>query len=122
METRRTDGDLPLGKIFAVLIEDLDAVVIAIVYKHTSRLDVDSHAVHVIHIAGPRFLTSVSRLPEIQKELPICIELRDARPVISVGDIESSVGQPRDERRAVEVARISARNVGGADRLQKLLA
>src|SRR5206468_7943404 len=39
MEARRTDRDLPLGKIFAVLIEDLDAVVLAIVDKHAPSLD-----------------------------------------------------------------------------------
>src|SRR5688572_19364194 len=46
VEARRTDGDCPLGKVSAIFVEDLDAVVVAIVDEHTPRLEVDGDAVH----------------------------------------------------------------------------
>src|SRR4029077_18928638 len=39
VEARWSHRDLPLGEVFAVLVEDLDAVVVAIVDEHAPRFE-----------------------------------------------------------------------------------
>src|SRR5262249_5345689 len=65
VQARRAHVDLPLGEVLAVLVEDLDAVVVAIVDEYAPRLDVNSHAMHVVHVARARFLARVAVLAEI---------------------------------------------------------
>ena len=77
---------------------------------------------HVVHVARARLLPGVAPLAEIEQELALRVELRDARAVVAVGDVEAPVGQPRHEGRPVEVRRVRAGNVRRADRLDELLA
>ena len=61
-------------------------------------------------------------MPKSNRNLPSRVELRDARAVVPVGHVEAPVGQPRHERRTVEVGAVGAWNVRRADRLHELLA
>src|SRR3954470_19386001 len=88
VKARRAHVDSPLGEVLAVLVEDLDAVVVAIVDEHAPRLHVDGNTMYVVHIAGPRFLARIARLAEVEQELATRIELRDACTVISIGHVE----------------------------------
>ena len=88
--------------------------------RRVSKIDGD--AVHVVHVARPRFLARLASHAEIQQELPLRVELRDAGAVVAVGHVEAAVGQPRHEGRSIEMRAVGARHVRRADRLHQLLA
>src|SRR5262245_52668837 len=104
MEAGGADGDPPLGEVRALLVEDLNAMVVAIVDEDAFRLEIDRHPMDVVHVPRTRLLPGLAGLPEIELELPAGIELRDARAVIPIRHVEAPIGQPRHECRTVEVS------------------
>ena len=97
-------------------------MVLPIVDEYLSRLRIDGDAVHVVEVAGPLLAGRRPFLSPCHQELAVLVELHDARVGVAVGDIERAVGQPRDERRPVEMLVIGGVYVRLADRLQQPLA
>src|SRR2546428_4029067 len=56
VHVRRRIADAPLVEEFAVLIEDLDAMIVPVIDKHTAGLDIDCDAMHAVEVAGARFI------------------------------------------------------------------
>src|SRR5947209_4035118 len=83
MQARWFHGNLPFRKVLAVLVEDLDAVVVAVVDEDAPRLDVDRNPVNVVHVTRPGFLSRIAGLAEVQEEIAIRVELGDARAVVA---------------------------------------
>src|SRR5215471_10067878 len=117
VHARWIDVELPLRKIFAVLVKNLDAVIVAVIHEHAPGLQVDGDAMDIVEIAWPGFLAGITVLPPGHDELAVLVELRHARAVITVGDKERAFGQPGDEGRAVEMRRIGAGYIRRADGL-----
>ena len=122
VQARGIGVDFPVVEELPVLVEHLDAVVVAIVDEHAAAHRIDGHAVHVVHVAGTRLVRRIALDAPLHQELPVLVELRDARAGVAVGDEERAVGQPVDERRPVEVRRVRALHLRRADRLHELLA
>ena len=81
VEARRADGNLPLLEVLAVLVEDLDAMVVAVVDEYAPRLDIDANAMNVVHVAGARFLARLARHPKVERNLPLRVELGTRVPL-----------------------------------------
>ena len=118
--------EAPLAEVLAVLVEHLHAVVLPIVDEHLPRLRIDGDAVDVVHVAGTllrrRAAAGCAGLAPRHQVLAVLVELHDARVRVAVGDEERAVGQPRHERRPVEMLVVGRVHVRLADRLQQLLA
>src|SRR4029077_18577380 len=104
----RLVADMPFIEIFAVFVEDLNAMVAAIVDEDVARLRVDSDAVHVIEVAGALVVGRRALLSPIEEELAVLIELGHARSVIAIGDKKAAVRQPDDVGGPVEVRAVGA--------------
>src|SRR5260370_16247727 len=55
VEARRTGVDFPFVEVLAIFVEDLNAVIIAVVHENVTRLLIDSDPVHVAEVTGTRF-------------------------------------------------------------------
>ena len=118
MDVRRRRAEAPLVEVLAVLIEDLHTVVLAVVDEDPPGLSIDCDAVHVVEVAGALFGRRTLLAP-CHQELAVLVELHDAGVRVPVGHEECAVGQPRDERRTVEVFVVGGMHVGLTDGLQQ---
>jgi len=92
---------LPLGDETAILIEDLDAVVLAVAHKEAS-LRVERQRVRAVEFADP-----LSFLPPSLDELPVLIEFHDTGvggrgTAVAVGYKDVSVGSDGDFGRLIK--------------------
>ena len=92
-------GNSPFGQVLAVLVEDLDAVVVAIVDEYR-RVWTSTATPHVVHIPGPRLLAGSPGLP-VSRNLPFMNWRRACRYIRRPR--RRSRRQPRDEGRPVEM-------------------
>src|SRR5579883_1081507 len=122
VDVGRLVADMPLVEIFAVFVEDLNAVVAAVVDENVPRLRIDGDAVHVVEVAGTLVVWRRALHAPVQEEFAVLIELGHARAVVSVGNEECAVGQPDNVSWTVEVRAVGALYRGRADGLQELLA
>ena len=118
----RLVADVPFVEVFAIFVEDLNAVVAAVVDEAVLGLRVDGDAVDVIEVTGALVVRRRAFHSPIEQELAVLIELGHARSVIAIGDEEGAVGQPDDIGGAIEVRAVGAFNGGRADGLNELLA
>ncbi len=121
MNVRRLCAEAPLVEVLAVFVEDLHAMVAAIVYEDVLRDWINRQAVDVVEVRGPLIRRRALHAP-IHQEFSGLVEFRDARAVVSVGHEQSAVGEPGEERRPIEVLVICAGLIGCAERLQEFLA
>src|SRR5207247_10763846 len=82
----RLPAGTPFVKIFAVFVEDLNAMIGAIVHENAPGLRINGDAVNVVHVSRPRLVRRVAFLSPVEKELAVLVELRYARSVVAVGD------------------------------------
>ena len=73
--------------MFAALVEDLDAAVIAVCYVHTA-VSIDIDGVRGVELAG-----TLSRGSPLQQKLAVLVELDDARILVSICYEEVAVGK-----------------------------
>jgi len=82
VQARRPHGDLPLGEILAVLVEDLDATVVAIIDEYAPRLDVDPRRRARCSCSRAEvFLAGFALNAEVEQELAAGVELRTRVPL-----------------------------------------
>src|SRR5689334_9938585 len=112
----------PFVQILAVLIEDLNSMVGAIIHEDTPGLRIDGDSVHIIHISRTFFVWRITSLSPIEKELAVLIELRDSRSVVAVRHEHRAVWKPRQKCRPIEVRAVGAGHFGGADSLREFFA
>src|SRR2546427_4373520 len=108
---------LPLCEKFAILVEDLDAIVAAVADEDLS-LRIDSDGMRRVELAGARAFPA----PRFD-ERPILRELHDARvgvPAMPIGDESIAVRSRHDVARPIERVRPVAGNPGLAERHQHL--
>src|SRR5687768_14098577 len=103
MNVRRWATEAPLIQELAVLVEDLHAVVGAVVDEYAPRARVDGDPVHIVEIAGPPIVRRRAFLAPGHDIFAGSVELHDPRVLVAVGDEERAVGQPRHERGPKEV-------------------
>src|SRR5215475_13019711 len=107
----------PLVEIIAVLIEDLDAIVIAVTDKKVSA------RIHRERVRGVELARSGSLLAPGLDELAVLGEFDDARvgvAAVSVADENITIGCDQNGRRCVERVRGVARRSGLTEREQNL--
>src|SRR6266850_2666799 len=117
MDIRRLVAESPLGQKLPILVEHLRAVVAAIVDEHPPRLRIDRNAVDVVEVTGPRVVRRIAFLAPGHHILAVLVELDHPRPVVTVRHDEAAVGEPVDERGAVEMLVVRAGLAVCADRL-----
>src|SRR5437867_13289548 len=88
-------------KIFAVLVEDLNAMIGAIVHENTPGLGINRDAVNVVHVSRSRIVRGVAFLSPVEKELAVLVELCDPCSVITIRYKHRAVGNPGQKRRTI---------------------
>src|SRR5580692_5201263 len=121
MQAGRIGIDLPFIQILTVFVENLNAVVVAIVHKNVAGFGIHGHSVYVAEVTR----TSINRTPRrsaelapIHYEFAVFVELRHARAGIPIGDEKSAVGEPVHVSRTIEVGGVRAGLARSADGLQ----
>ncbi len=119
---RRARARIPLIEKLSVLVEHLNASVVAVVDVHAARLRVHRDPVHAVEVAGPALVRRRPLHAPLEQLLAVHVVLDDARPVVAVGEIPGIGIHERHERGPAEVRVIRAWHAGGAERQEALLA
>src|SRR5262249_12065813 len=107
----------------AVLIEHLHPAIPTIANINTPRYGIGGNAVDNIEVIRTRLPASrFASLTPGSDKFPILIELHNAIAVVPVSDEHRPIQKERQERRPVEVRRVSALFADGPDRLDELFA
>src|SRR5258706_835841 len=108
--------DRPLPEELAVLVKDLDALVVAVDDVHLV-IGADRETVHQLELSRPRALGS-----PLEQVLAVLVEFDDAGIIVAIADEEGSIGQPGDIRWAAEVLAVGARYIAFTHGSQQFLA
>src|ERR1700688_2105593 len=108
MHVGRWIAHFPHIKKFAVCVEYLDTVVVAVVDENSAAWNVDGHSVHAIQIAWTRLVGGRSLHTKVIQELAVLVEFRDPRADVSVRYEHRAVRQPSEVSRSREVRGVGA--------------
>ncbi len=125
MDVGRRLADAPHAHELAVLVEHLDAAVVAIVDVDEVLDRIDRDAVDAVEVVGPRLgllRGPLALLAPRRHVVVVLVVLHHARVRVAVSDEIGAVRIPGDEGRPIEVLRIRGVHVRLAERLQQLLA
>src|SRR5215467_8802097 len=122
VNVRRLLAGAPFIEVFAVFIEDLDAMIGAVVDEDVAGLRIGRDAVNVVHVAGALLVGRRSLLSPIHEEFAVFVEFRDASAVIAVGDEHCAIGEPGYIGGTVEMRAVGAFRLRRADGLHELFA
>src|SRR3989454_4305246 len=122
MNVGRFPAGAPFVQVLSVFIEDLNAMIRAVVHEDSPGLRIDCDAVHVIHIAGSLFVWRRTLLSPTEEKLAVLVELRDTRSVVPIGHEHGAVRKPCQKRRPVEMSAVGAAHPGGAYGLDELFS
>src|ERR1019366_7984771 len=100
---RRRVARSPLVKKLAVLVEDLNAVVFAVVDIDAPGDGIGGNTVDAVEVCGARFLAHLALLSPGHEVFAVLVEFRYASAVVAIGYKHGSVGQPSKKGRPVEM-------------------
>ena len=120
VHVRRWVADAPLIQEFAIFVEHLYAMVIAVVHEDAPGLNVDCDAVHAIEVAGSGFVRRIALLAPGGYVFAVFIELHHAGVGIAIGDEHGAIGKPSQVGGPVEVLVVVAVLIGHSQRQHQL--